>query len=54
MNRGARVDVVPWDYELNPKNFDGLFLSNGPGKKKIFAINLHHIFKLFEICHVNR
>lgn len=31
IKRGARVDVVPWDHELNCKDFDGLFLSNGPG-----------------------
>ena len=31
VKRGARVDLVPWNHELNPDNFDGLFLSNGPG-----------------------
>uniref|UniRef100_A0A1Y1K525 Multifunctional protein CAD n=2 Tax=Photinus pyralis TaxID=7054 RepID=A0A1Y1K525_PHOPY len=31
LRRGARVDVVPWNYELNAKDYDGLFLSNGPG-----------------------
>lgn len=31
VNRGARVDLVPWDFPLNPDNFDGLFISNGPG-----------------------
>lgn len=31
VNRGARVDVVPWNHELNPSQYDGLFLSNGPG-----------------------
>jgi carbamoyl-phosphate synthase / aspartate carbamoyltransferase / dihydroorotase len=36
INRGARVDVVPWDHQLNPKDFDGLFLSNGPGKFFLF------------------
>lgn len=29
--RGARVDVVPWDHPLNDQEYDGLFLSNGPG-----------------------
>lgn len=32
LKRGARVDVVPWDQPLDPKQLDGLFLSNGPGK----------------------
>lgn len=31
IKRGARVDVVPWDHKLKPENYDGLFLSNGPG-----------------------
>jgi carbamoyl-phosphate synthase/aspartate carbamoyltransferase/dihydroorotase len=31
VKRGARVDLVPWDHQLNPNDFDGLFLSNGPG-----------------------
>ncbi|XP_067125336.1 multifunctional protein CAD [Centruroides vittatus] len=31
LKRGARVEVVPWNHSLNPDEFDGLFLSNGPG-----------------------
>lgn len=31
VKRGARVDVVPWDHSLNDNEYDGLFLSNGPG-----------------------
>lgn len=31
LKRGARVDVVPWDHKLNSNDYDGLFLSNGPG-----------------------
>ncbi|KAI9208180.1 small subunit of carbamoyl-phosphate synthase [Polychytrium aggregatum] len=29
--RGAQVHVVPWDYDLSSDNFDGIFISNGPG-----------------------
>uniref|UniRef100_A0A3P9C6M3 Carbamoyl-phosphate synthase small subunit N-terminal domain-containing protein n=1 Tax=Maylandia zebra TaxID=106582 RepID=A0A3P9C6M3_9CICH len=29
--RGARVTVVPWDHPLDTADFDGLFVSNGPG-----------------------
>ena len=28
---GLRVTVVPWDYDFTQEDFDGLFLSNGPG-----------------------
>ncbi|XP_023245236.1 CAD protein isoform X3 [Copidosoma floridanum] len=31
LSRGARVDVVPWDHEVQNEPYDGLFLSNGPG-----------------------
>ncbi|XP_075770611.1 multifunctional protein CAD isoform X2 [Pelodiscus sinensis] len=29
--RGAAVTVVPWDHPLDSADFDGLFVSNGPG-----------------------
>ena len=29
--RGVEVIRVPWDYDFNTLDFDGLFLSNGPG-----------------------
>ncbi|NXA44064.1 PYR1 protein, partial [Eudromia elegans] len=29
--RGAAVTVVPWDHPLDPADFDGLLVSNGPG-----------------------
>lgn len=31
ISRGARVDVVPWDCDVSKIEYDGLFLSNGPG-----------------------
>ncbi|XP_006835262.1 PREDICTED: CAD protein [Chrysochloris asiatica] len=29
--RGAEVTVVPWDHTLDSQEYEGLFLSNGPG-----------------------
>ena len=29
--RGARVIRVPWDYDFTREEYDGLFISNGPG-----------------------
>eukprot|EP00105_Crassostrea_gigas_P002518 XP_011415078.1 PREDICTED: CAD protein isoform X1 [Crassostrea gigas] len=29
--RGAKVKVVPWDYKISSDEYDGLFISNGPG-----------------------
>lgn len=31
IQRGARIQVVPWNYQINRLDFDGLFISNGPG-----------------------
>lgn len=37
IRRGAVVTVLPWDYDFNSirDQFDGLFLSNGPGDPKM-------------------
>lgn len=31
LRRGVEVIRVPWDYDFNGLDFDGLFISNGPG-----------------------
>ena len=31
IDRGVEVIRVPWDYDFNSLEFDGLFLANGPG-----------------------
>lgn len=31
INRGVEVIRVPWNYDFNELDFDGLFLANGPG-----------------------
>ncbi|MBN1924580.1 MAG: glutamine-hydrolyzing carbamoyl-phosphate synthase small subunit [Prolixibacteraceae bacterium] len=31
LNRGVRVKRVPWDYDFTNEDYDGLFISNGPG-----------------------
>ena len=43
MSRGARVDVVPWDFSPRPGDYDGLFLSNGPGDPRTPASTLDTI-----------
>ncbi|XP_055523332.1 CAD protein [Wyeomyia smithii] len=46
VNRGARVDVVPWNATLDPANFDGLFLSNGPGDPEMCQTTVDNIRQL--------
>ena len=46
LSRGLEVMVVPWDYnfpELAGKDYDGLFLSNGPGDPQILSTTVNHI-----------
>lgn len=55
LKRGARVDVVPWDHPLNPQDYDGLFLSNGPGDPLLCDATIQNIKSatqkpIFGIC----
>lgn len=43
IKRGACVQVVPWDYNLDPTTFDGLFISNGPGDPELCDITIKQI-----------
>ncbi|XP_074643904.1 multifunctional protein CAD-like isoform X2 [Tubulanus polymorphus] len=41
--RGASVTVVPWNYAFKSEEYDGLFLSNGPGDPEQCIITINHI-----------
>ena len=43
VNRGVEVVRVPWDYDFNQLDFDGLFLSNGPGDPERCCRTVEHI-----------
>ncbi|KAI6984804.1 hypothetical protein KC329_g7423, partial [Hortaea werneckii] len=46
VNRGVEVEVVPWDYDfaqLAGKEYDGLFISNGPGDPAFMESTVKHI-----------
>ncbi|KAL1498243.1 hypothetical protein ABEB36_009074 [Hypothenemus hampei] len=43
IKRGARVDVVPWNHKLNIDEYDGLFLSNGPGNPEMCHETINNI-----------
>jgi carbamoyl-phosphate synthase/aspartate carbamoyltransferase len=46
IRRGVEVEVVPWDYDfpkLAGKEYDGLFLSNGPGDPAMMEVTVKHI-----------
>lgn len=58
LSRGAEVLVVPWDYDFTSTEYDGLFISNGPGDPALMASTVNHISKalneaktpIFGIC----
>ncbi len=41
--RGVEVVRVPWDYDFNDIDFDGLFLANGPGDPERCGKTVEHI-----------
>eukprot|EP01135_Chromosphaera_perkinsii_P010762 Nk52_evm41s2209 gene=Nk52_evmTU41s2209 len=58
---GAKVMVVPWDYDFTSLPYDGLFLSNGPGNPKLASSLIENVKKaiaedrpIFGICMGNQ
>ena len=43
LRRGIEVVRVPWDYDFNQLDFDGLFLANGPGDPEQCSKTVEHI-----------
>jgi carbamoyl-phosphate synthase small subunit len=43
IRRGVEVVRVPWDYDFNELDFDGLFLANGPGDPERCSKTVEHI-----------
>jgi carbamoyl-phosphate synthase / aspartate carbamoyltransferase len=44
LERGVHVTVVPWDYDwLLKTDYDGLFISNGPGNPAILTTTIDHL-----------
>ncbi|MBR5657039.1 MAG: glutamine-hydrolyzing carbamoyl-phosphate synthase small subunit [Prevotella sp.] len=43
LRRGIEVVRVPWDYDFNTLDFDGLFLANGPGDPERCEATVAHI-----------
>ena len=43
LKRNVTVIRVPWDYDFNAIEYDGLFISNGPGDPDTCGITVKHI-----------
>ena len=48
IRRGLEVVRVPWDYDFNQLEFDGLFLANGPGDPEQCSKTVEHIRMFLE------
>lgn len=42
-SRGVKVIRVPWDYDFNTLEYDGLFISNGPGNPDMVDKTVEHL-----------
>uniref|UniRef100_A0A8D0DF92 Multifunctional protein CAD n=1 Tax=Sander lucioperca TaxID=283035 RepID=A0A8D0DF92_SANLU len=49
--RGACVTVVPWDHPLDSTDFDGLFISNGPGDPQLCQTTINNMKKVVCVDH---
>nr|XP_019969096.1 PREDICTED: CAD protein-like [Paralichthys olivaceus] len=49
--RGARVTVVPWNHPLDSTEFDGLFISNGPGDPQLCQATIKNMRKVICVDH---
>lgn len=61
IRRGVELVRVPWDYDFNTLDYDGLFISNGPGNPEFCDITVQHIREamakgrpIFGICMGNQ
>jgi len=45
IKRGVKVVRVPWDYDFTTLEYDGLFLTNGPGDPTMCDITIKHLKK---------
>ena len=61
IRRGVELIRVPWDYDFNTIDYDGLFISNGPGNPEFCDITVRHIQEamtkgkpIFGICMGNQ
>lgn len=48
LNRNATVIRVPWDYDFTKEDYDGVFISNGPGDPAMCAVTVNHIKSIID------
>lgn len=48
LKRDTTVVRVPWDYDFHQEEYDGLFISNGPGNPEFCEVTINNIKKAYE------
>jgi carbamoyl-phosphate synthase small subunit len=48
LKRGATVIRVPWDYDFSGEDYDGVFISNGPGDPAMCNETVQNIQKIID------
>jgi len=48
VERGVEVIRVPWDYDFNTVDCDGIFISNGPGNPEFCTSTVAHLREAFK------
>jgi len=48
LERDTTVIRVPWDYDISKEEYDGLFISNGPGDPKQCDITINHLSNAYK------
>ncbi len=48
LQRDTTVILVPWDYDISSEEYDGLFISNGPGDPKLCTKTIENLSKALE------
>ena len=48
IKRDATVILVPWDYDFSGDQYDGLFISNGPGDPKLCDVTVGNLRKAIQ------
>ena len=43
LDRNATVIRVPWDYDFTKEDYDGVFISNGPGDPAMCTATVNHV-----------
>ncbi len=49
LKRNSTVIRVPWDYDFTGEDYDGIFLSNGPGDPAMCGVTVENIAKALKI-----